>query len=290
MIRYKKLGYIALNVKEIQRSVAYYRDVVGLEVVGEVTEERAFLSCSDDHHNIILYQSDQPGVERVGFEVESAEQIDAGYEWLSEQGYKPSLLDEATCIDLKENQAMRIQDPNGLSIEFYHGMMQLTPRRTKEKPSLINILRLGHIVLLVPNFFDTLKFYTDVMNFRVSDYKGKSPGETNFVFMRCFPNPFHHSFAIASSDEVKVSHVAFMVEDIDDIGRARNKVKKHDVPVAKDIGRHEASSSIFFYFKDPDGMMTEFTLGMEEFPETNPREPRFLEDTLGTSDYWTIFE
>ena len=35
MIRYKKLGYVELNVSDLEKSRKFYVDVVGLEFVGE---------------------------------------------------------------------------------------------------------------------------------------------------------------------------------------------------------------------------------------------------------------
>ena len=33
MIRYRKLGYVALNVTDLKRSTAFYRDTLGLQPV-----------------------------------------------------------------------------------------------------------------------------------------------------------------------------------------------------------------------------------------------------------------
>ena len=36
MFRYKKLGYVALNVSDLARSVPFYRDLVGLQLNEQV--------------------------------------------------------------------------------------------------------------------------------------------------------------------------------------------------------------------------------------------------------------
>ena len=35
MIRYRKLGYVELNVSDLDRSETFYRDIVGLQHVGK---------------------------------------------------------------------------------------------------------------------------------------------------------------------------------------------------------------------------------------------------------------
>ena len=52
------------------------------------------------------------------------------------------------------------------------------------------------------------------------------------------------------------------------------------------IGRHPTSDSIFIYFLDPDGMTWEYSFGMELFPETNARQPRFMSTAMEDFDVW----
>ena len=66
----------------------------------------------------------------------------------------------------------------------------------------------------------------------------------------------------------------------------RNRLLDEGAIVAPSPGRHKASGSVFQYFADPDGFTVEFTLGMEEFPETGPRQPRQLDKSYRTTDIW----
>ena len=43
---------------------------------------------------------------------------------------------------------------------------------------------------------------------------------------------------------------------------------------------------MFLYFLDPDALTFEFSTGMEEFPETEPRQPRRLPLAPESFDYW----
>jgi 2,3-dihydroxy-p-cumate/2,3-dihydroxybenzoate 3,4-dioxygenase len=283
VIRYSKLGYIALNVSDVERSAEFYRDKVCLDLVGEVTPEMASLSCSSDYHNVILFKSDKPGLKRIAFELESTKQLELAFELLQQAGVSPVEVDEKERSVLRIEKAFRFKDPNGVTYEFYNRMMQ---RATPYKPEPIHILKLDHVVLRVPKLAETIKFFTDVLNFKISDTRHKPNGDLYFAFMRCFPNPYHHSFGISQGDELKMFHIALKVENINDIGTARNRFIHHEIPVIFGPGRHLASSSIFMYFHDPDELTIEYTLGMEEFPEENPREPRMLDHTLRTTDMW----
>jgi 2,3-dihydroxy-p-cumate/2,3-dihydroxybenzoate 3,4-dioxygenase len=138
------------------------------------------------------------------------------------------------------------------------------------------------VVLSVERFDEMAAFLHAQLGFAISDFV-----EGHFAFMRCQPNPFHHSFAIGRSQGGNhLNHVNFMVSDIDDIGRAMNRMQKAEIPIVFGPGRHMPSGSIFLYFLDPDGMTIEYSFGMEEFPEKGAREPRMLEPHPLALDTW----
>jgi 2,3-dihydroxy-p-cumate/2,3-dihydroxybenzoate 3,4-dioxygenase len=149
------------------------------------------------------------------------------------------------------------------------------------EPGVAKIVRLGHVVLGTNTYEQTERYFADALNYRVSD---RIDGAV--TFMRCFPNPLHHSFGLSNADVNRLHHVNFMVTDIDDIGKAIYRARKLDVPVVFGPGRHPPSESVFFYFLDPDGLTLEYSFGMEEFPETHAREPRRLPHALESIDYW----
>ncbi len=74
--RYVGLAGVTLNVTDLERSVAFYRDLVGLELV-ERDAERAVFRCGYRHHDVILCQASEAGLKRVSFEMEG-ERDDGG--------------------------------------------------------------------------------------------------------------------------------------------------------------------------------------------------------------------
>lgn len=283
MIRYKKLGYVALNVTDVERTAEFYRDQVGLDLVSATAAEPALLSCNRDNHNVALYRSREPGFKRVAFEMEDSAQLERAVERLNQAGCRPVEVPKSECATLRLGRAFRFRDADGIQIELYSGEFF---RPAAFTPHPIKLLRLSHVVLRVPKLEESVKFYTDVMNFQISDYRYKPTGEMTFAFMRCFPNPFHHSFGLSQAQDLKFFHAAFSVTDIDDMGLGRNRLLAHDVPVVFGPGRHLASGSIFMYFLDPDGLTLEYTLGMEEFAEQAPRAARILDNSRKTTDLW----
>ncbi len=100
-------------------------------------------------------------------------------------------------------------------------------------PTVSKIVRLGHIVVGASDHRDAIKFFTVHMNFKISDAVDEW-----VTFMRCFPNPLHHSFAIGAAPENRLHHGNFMVTDRDDIGSAANRLMRSNVPIVFGPGRH----------------------------------------------------
>lgn len=277
-IRFRRLGYLALNVSNLARSSAFYADVVGLTPSG-VSNGQNFFRCSDKHHDIVLTQGGAPGVKRVGWEMESLSALAALRDRFSRLGLEPRTVSNSEAAALGIHDAFRITDPVfGATMEFYSSMdiagEDYVPTHTR-------ILRLGHVVLAGPDLKAAEAFFLGQMNFRASDRI-----EDAVVHMRCFPNPLHHSFGVGKAAAPQLHHINFMVTDIDDIGRANVRMKREGVPIVYGPGKHPQSESMFFYFLDPDGITLEYSFGMEEFPETGARRPRMFPQAIESADHW----
>ena len=276
--RYKRLGYVALNVTDIARSTTFYRDLTGL-AVSESEPDHTALRCGRDHHNVLLYQAAEPGLKRIAFELETAADLDAARNHLEKLGVAVIDVDMEERRQLKLGAAFRFRVPDcGICLEFFVQIMQMA---LPYVPTVAKIERLGHVVVNVRQFDKVLGFMTQKLGFCISD---QVPGFA--AFLRCFPNPLHHSLAILSGTDDHLNHVNFMVTDIDDIGRGMNRMKRNNVDIVFGPGRHQPSESIFLYFLDPDRMSVEYSFGMETFPEVSAREPRLLQPIPEALDLW----
>ncbi|CAN5407316.1 VOC family protein [soil metagenome] len=279
-VRYKRLGYVALNVSDLEKSRAFYVDMVGLEDMGQIDGD-IFLRCSHSHHDIILCAagSQKPGLKRVGWQMESAEAIDAVADSLERAGLDISPVPAEETARLGIGPAIRSIDPvTGAMNEFFAHMDFARDEFTHGHTRLEG---LGHVVLATPDLPASERFYCDTLNFRISDRISD-----RVLHMRCFPNPLHHSFGLGAAPSAQLHHLTFMVHHVDDIGCAQKRMTDHQVPIVYGPGRHPQSGSFFFYFLDPDGLTLEYSQGMEEFSERDPRPPRNFDLQVESIDYW----
>jgi len=277
--RYRRLGYVALNVTRLAASQRFYRELLGLQDAG-VSAGEVVLRCSPRHHDLLLSEAPTAGLKRVGWEMETDADLDAIRAHLEGTlGLATREVAAAECTRLGLARAFRITEPNtGACFEYYCDMAAAD---SPYVPTVTKIARVGHVVLQTATHAATERYFLEQLNFRASDRI-----EGAVTFLRCFPNPLHHSFGLSNSTKSGLHHVNFMVTDIDDIGRALYRMQAADVPIVFGPGRHPPSESIFLYFLDPDGLTVEYSFGMEEFPEHAPREPRLLPMSLQSIDYW----
>jgi len=238
-----------------------------------------YFGIGEEEQRLSLEALFQPLRETL-WQMESEADLDKIAAVLEKNGQKVREVPAAERTALRQGRSIRFSDPfTGVTHEYYADQYRLGGRAWK--PTVAKIQRLGHIVLKTPRYQEALAFYMDVLNYRVSDQV-----ENYISFMRCFPNPFHHSFGLANSKDAQFHHMNFMVTEVDDIGKGLWRFKKNDVTVVRGPGRHPPSGSMFLYVLDPDGFTVEYSFGMEQFPESGPRKPRLLEPIQLNSDCW----
>lgn len=281
-IRFARLGFCELQCSDLAATTAFYRDIMGLELVredgGREDGGKAWLRCSDKPFDIALCQG-APGLSGAGFELESGQDLDRAFARLSTLDTGVRRCTPAETAALCAKQALVFTDPvSGLHCTFYAGQ---SPAAQPWVPTGTRIARLGHLVLNVTDLAAAHRFWADALGFAVSDRV-----EGVAEWLRAWPNPLHHSLALLQHCANTLHHINFMVTDIDDIGQAMNRVKGAEIPIVFGPGRHLPSTSIFLYFLDPDGNTNEFSFGMELFDEQDARKHRELEHKAEVMDTW----
>jgi catechol-2,3-dioxygenase len=125
-----KLGHIVLRVRDLQRSKAFYTEVLGLRPTGEIPGMMAFFSTQNnpDSHDLALMalgpNAPDPDTQAVGlyhfaYQVESEEALAKAYLALRDAG--------VTIVgtgDHGVSKGIYILDPDGIQIEITYEVPQ----------------------------------------------------------------------------------------------------------------------------------------------------------------------
>ncbi|MEE2999999.1 MAG: VOC family protein [Pseudomonadota bacterium] len=164
-------------------------------------------------------------------------------------------------------------------------MQALKNKKTPELP--FNINKIGHVVLRCQNIVESVKFYTEILGFRISDVYPDSMIEGKMVFMRC--NDDHHGVALVGgindpSENVEMHHMAFEVSTLDEVFQARDHLTKNNVKILFE-GRRRAGAQIAVEFLDPDGHWLEIFWGLDQVAFNDaPRPPEEWAEEFSLED------
>jgi 2,3-dihydroxybiphenyl 1,2-dioxygenase len=122
---------------------------------------------------------------------------------------------------------------------------------------------LGHMVLSTPSLEESVRFYRDLMGFRVSDFtEVRFPGgQLRLVFLHC--NPRHHSVAFleAKGAPKRINHFMLECNSLIDVGIGRDLCTQRGVPIGIDLGCHMNDRMVSFYLANPSGFAVEYGWG-----------------------------
>ena len=127
----RKLGHVVLNVTDLEASVRFYTDVLGLQVSDRYPDSMVpggmvFMRCNADHHGVALVggakKSDRTSLNQFAFEVATLDEVFRTRTWLRKHGV-PIVFEgrrRAGC-----QIAVEFRDPDGNNLEIYWGIDQV---------------------------------------------------------------------------------------------------------------------------------------------------------------------
>ena len=137
---------------------------------------------------------------------------------------------------------------------------------------------LGHVVIICADLERSLKFYTEIMGFEVSDIYPADMAPGGMAFLRCGVD--HHTLALVGSmekdktnDNYELNHLAFEVATLDEVLAARAHLEKNKIPIDFE-GRRRAGVQIAVEFRDPDNHRLEIFWGLDRIAPGQKARPR----------------
>jgi catechol 2,3-dioxygenase-like lactoylglutathione lyase family enzyme len=138
--------------------------------------------------------------------------------------------------------------------------------------SPIKVRKIGHLVYEVSDVERTVKFWTEIMGFKVSD-----KNEFGMVFLRTGSD--HHTIAVAPGKAkerhdqgLRVDHLALEVASMDELIAAREYLKSKGVKVTWE-GRRGPGGNPGFHCLDPDGFEFELYADMDQIDARGVSRP-----------------
>src|SRR5436309_2171796 len=112
-----RIGHVALHVKDLDRSIDFFDKVLGLRTTLR-DGDRAYLTCNDRHHELILIGSNDSGYDHVALQVADVEALDRLESRLPAAGVQVLRREEEPGIE----RALRVVVAGEHVIKLFAGM------------------------------------------------------------------------------------------------------------------------------------------------------------------------
>jgi 2,3-dihydroxy-p-cumate/2,3-dihydroxybenzoate 3,4-dioxygenase len=262
MIELRDLAYVRLGASDLEDAQSFATRSLGLQV-GEQSSKSLHLRSDDRAHTLCYFEGD-PRDQTVAFEVADDDKLQAAGATLDSLGHDVHAGTKDECAQRKVRSFIAFKDPTGNQIELV-----VRPERSGKRYFATRdagITGFSHVGLFTTDPLRDEQFWTQICNARVSDRIG------DIALMRV--NAIHHTVALAPGRGPGVHHINHQVESNDDVLRSYYHLSDQRVPIVFGPGRHPTSGARFLYFQGPDGMVFEYSVGVDEIEDEETHRPR----------------
>jgi len=277
MSRVNEIRYVGYGVADLPAERAFYRDCWKLVEVGERDDLVHFAADGADESYVVRLREDPTNrVDVIALSSATRDDVDALHAKVVEAGCAIIFMPRELAT-LGGGYGFRFFSPDGLPFEISSDVERRTARVLSRWEGVPQ--KISHIVIHSPDHHAMVRFFTDVLGFKVSDWLGDF-----MCFLRC--NEWHHRLAILPGPPC-LNHVAYDMPTVDDMMTGINRLKKAGTDIRWGPGRHTAGNNTFSYFTTPNGFAVEYTSELEAVDD-DQHEAKVHQPGPSTMDQWGI--
>ncbi|MBB4682607.1 VOC family protein [Amycolatopsis jiangsuensis] len=273
------LGKVTIGVPNVEETIAYYTDF-GLDHRGD-----GRFATRDGGEQLRIVHSPMRRLAELTVAADDRDDIAAITRRLQKLGVPVEHDgDSLRATELITGTTVRVAVRDRITVDpvppatLYNGPGRIdrwgrAPFLTRTEP--VRPRKLGHAVLGSTDLETTMKFFTEGIGFKVSDYMGDRA-----AFLRCSVE--HHNVLVMAAPVDFLHHTSWQVDDIDEVGRgAQAMLEDNPERHIWGLGRHHAGANFFWYLKDPAGNFSEYYSDMDTIPQDELWSPEVLHGLQG---------
>lgn len=253
MSRVTEIRYVGYAMPDVEAERAFYADQWKLVEVGDENGMIYFAADGGDEAYVVrLRNAPEKRIDVIAFAADSVADVNALHDKVVSAGAR-IIFAPKTLETLGGGYGFRFFSPDGLTFEVSSDVARRTAREMTRWEGIPQ--KISHIVLHSPGHQAMVKWFCDVLGFKVSDWLGDF-----MCFLRC--NKAHHRIAILPGPPC-LNHVAYDMLSVDDMMVGINRLRQKGTDIRWGPGRHTAGNNTFSYFTTPAGVAVEYTSELE---------------------------
>jgi 3,4-dihydroxyphenylacetate 2,3-dioxygenase len=281
-------AHVELRVTDLDRSHEFYVKHLGLiEIHRE--RDRLYLGALQerDLYSLVLRKAESGGVGHMAMRLSDPDDLPRLADLYQSNGLPIRWLEPGE--DFGQGRALRIQDPNGLPVEFFNTIEQREWKLQKfDEYRGAHIMNLDHLNSQVPEVQASYDWWTGPMGFYCSEYTVTEDPPDRLWAAWLHRKQNIHDLSLMTGIGPRLHHVGYWVADTASVLRACDilaAVGLRDC-IERGPGRHGLSNAFFVYLRDPDGNRVELYTGDYLIPDPDFKPIRWSINDPRRQTFW----
>jgi catechol 2,3-dioxygenase len=288
------LSYVAITSPDVEASVDFYVNKVGLTVVDRI-DGAVYLRCWGDYYaySVVVVPGDEPSLETMAWRTSSAEALDEAAKRIEAAGAAGEWVEVPQI-----GRAYRFTGPFGHSMTLHWNVTRhqetqgeaasIYPDRPSRRSTVAGAPRqLDHVTVAASDVDAFAKWYNDVLGFRIMARTVLDEAPIS-VFSVLTTNEKSHDLGVVldgSSRAGRVNHYAFWSDTREEVLIAADVLMEQGYPIEYGPSIHGIGEQVFLYYREPSGLRIELNTGgyRNYVPDW---EPNTWKPSLGSNNFY----
>lgn len=264
------LSYVAIISDDVEASVEFYEQQVGLSVVDRIGD-RVYLRCWGDYYrySLVIVPGEEPGMHAMAWRTSSAEALETAVQRIEDAGVKGEWFDGHTI-----GRAYRFTGPFGHVMELHWDVEHVNvrdgenasifPDRPNRRSSVAGAPRqLDHVTLAAHDVDEFARWYSEVLGFRLMARTQLEEAPIS-VFSVLTTNEKSHDLGVVldgSTRSGRINHYAFWVDTREELLIAADVLMENGTHIEYGPSIHGIGEQNFLYYREPSSLRIELNTG-----------------------------
>jgi catechol 2,3 dioxygenase len=263
------LSHVELLTPRPEESLAYFRDLLGMEIAGKEGDS-LYLRCFGDYErsSLKLTASPQAGVGHLAYRTVSPEALARRVDALEAAGVGGVWVEG----DVGHGPAYRFDDPDGHTLELFYESERYVPP-PELRPALKNqpqrytgrgagVRHLDHVNFLAVDPAAPRAFAEEHLGLRLTEQIVLDDGSEAGVWLASNQKSYDLTYTRdATGTPGRLHHIAFFVDQREDVLRAADIFLEHGITMESGPHKHAIQQTFFLYTWEPGGNRVEVCSG-----------------------------
>lgn len=255
------LGHVEMLTPKPDESLRFFTNVLGLRETDRAGQSVYLRGYGDyERSTLKLTEAPQAGIAHMAWRTTSPRALHRRVEALEAAGRGSGWISG----DIGHGPAYRFTDPDGHVMELYYETERFRApseerSRLKNQPQRyggvgVGVRRLDHVNVLCEEVTPSRRFMEEVLGFRLREHVILDDGTEAGAWISVTPLVHDIAYTLdATRSRGRLHHVAFWVDNREDVLRAADIFLENDVFIESGPSKHALTQAFFLYAYEPGG-------------------------------------